>query len=206
MTDALQTRSSFVRDRLLSLNKNAAQLVMENGALLREYKQRQYYVEEGYASFDMAIDDMHDRGMLDYRCRQARNFIAIVDMVDQLGIDPKEIPEIGMSKLREIATTRAPDTRHLLEAAKDMSVSEVQAEARKIRDKAAGRDTDPLKPWVVKTTESQMMFAEEAILEARRIYQLPEDCPEAAVLIDHVMAEWFTNKDTWESEQAEQSA
>jgi hypothetical protein len=195
-------RAQVVKTRLLAINSQASNLIIENGLLLKEYKQNDYYKADGFATFDVAIQMMQESGQLDYGPRQARNFIAIVDMLQALGIDPADVETIGISKLREIASLPLDtDQRALLSAARTLTVAEVQREAKRLRDKAFGRETDPLVPVVLKTTETQATFLKECLTEARRIYALPDTLGDASVFVDSILAEWFTNKDTYEAEQ-----
>jgi hypothetical protein len=198
-------RAVFVRSRLLEINAQANNLILENGLLLREYKQNGYFREDGYKSFDDAIQMMQNAGKLDYGPRQARYFISIVDMVDTLQISPGEIDQIGVSKLREIAGVPAEsDKRKLLDSAKDMSVGEVQKEAKRLRDIALGRESDPLVPIVLKTTQSQCDMFNDCIQSARSIYSLPEEMSETSILIDIILTAWFNVKDNLVAEQVEQ--
>jgi hypothetical protein len=197
-------RAGYVKTRLLSINAQANDIVIENGILLKEYKENGYYREDGYKTFDDAIQAMQDKGQLDYGPRNARNFIAIADMMANLNLLPENVEAIGVSKLREIATLPVvEDKRKLLETATEMSVGEVQREAKRLRDKALGRESDPLVPVILKTTESQHEFFRECISEARRIYSLSENMSDASVLIDAILAEWHSEKDHREAEQIE---
>ena len=65
-------RANFVKNRLLEINRQASNIVIENGQLLREYKENAYHKEDGFKSFDEAIQAYHDSGLLDYGPRQAR--------------------------------------------------------------------------------------------------------------------------------------
>ena len=104
----IDDRATFVRERLVAINKSAGDMVYENGLLLREYMANAYFKEDGFKSFDAAIDSMQDSGQLDYGARNARNFIAIVDLFDTLHLPPAEVQNIGISKLREIAMLADP--------------------------------------------------------------------------------------------------
>lgn len=187
-------RATYVRTTLKDLNKRAGELILENGLLLREMKANGYWKEWGFQSFDACIAQMQVNGELDYGPRQARNFIAIIEMVDTLGIDGATVDELSISKLREIASLPTPDAqRRLLERAKTLDVASVQAEAKQARDKAHGRDTDPLKPFVLHTSETQRQFIHECMTRAREVYGLDDDISETAILVDCILPEWFTS-------------
>lgn len=190
---AVKGRAVQVRERLAAINAQHNDLVLENGLLLKEYKENAYFKEEGFKSFDEAIDTMHERGVLDYGARNARHFIAIVEMVQDLGLEAADVKQLGVSKLREIASIKDKDQqRQLLEEAKTKSVGEVQRRAKQLRDKAAGRDTDPLDPMTLMMTETQKAFFRECIAAARIEYGINDTVPEVAVLVDYVLAEWFS--------------
>jgi hypothetical protein len=87
---------------------------------------------------------MQDAGHLDYGARQARNFIKIVEMTATHGLSDGDIEGVSISKLRQIATVPKTEQPRMLKAAPTMSVKQVEQEARVLRDKALGRDTDPL--------------------------------------------------------------
>jgi hypothetical protein len=197
-------RAEFVKNRLLEINKHANSLIIESGTLLSEYKANGYHREDGFKSFDEAIEAYHASGLLDYGARQARYLIAVVQMVTQLGIPAEDVEKLGVSRLREIASAPGEASqRQLLEAAKNMSVSDVQKEARKLRDKAMGRESDPFEPYMIKTTESQRAFLKECLTEARRIYSLDEGVSDAVVLIDVLLTGWFNTRPQHEAEQVE---
>ena len=191
MVDA---RAVYIKDRLITLNKTAADLIYESGALLKETKDNAIYKEWGFDSFDEAIETLHDRGELSFGARNARNLIAIYDMLASLGDGADGAKELGISKLREIASLKGAEAqRKLLEAARDMSVADVQKEAKRIRDKAAGRETDPIDPIIIKSaTESQKKFYAECLAAARVEYSLNDEVPDAAVLVDHILADWHS--------------
>jgi hypothetical protein len=187
-------RALVVRERLIQISQTAGNLVIEAGLLLREYKSNAYYKEDGFDSFDEAIEALHAAGSVDYGARNARNLIGVVDMFDKLGITDADKQSLGISKLREIATLKNPDEqRKMLEAAKDLTVAEVQKAAKTARDKAAGRDVDPSEPIIVRgATASQAAFFRDCIKAARVEYSLNDDVPEAAVLVDAILAEWHS--------------
>jgi hypothetical protein len=199
-------RAAYVKDRLIQINKHAASIIIESGTLLREYKANGYAKEDGFSSFDEAIEAYHSSGLLDYGARQARYLISVVDMVDNLSIPAEKVEQIGVSKLREIAGVPGEgDKKALLDKADSMSVAEVQKEAKKLRDKALGRESDPLIVTVLKTTESQQKMFNECISEARRIYALPEEMSEASILVDVILTAWFNVRELLEAEQVEAS-
>jgi hypothetical protein len=190
---AEQARAVEVRERLTAINSQHNDLVLENGILLREYKANGYFKADGFASFDEAIDTLHERGQLDYGARNARHFIAIVDMVDKLAIDTADIKKIGVSKLREIASIKSEAAqRKLLEEAKTKTVGEIQKEAKGIRDKAAGRDVDPLDPVTLLMTGTQKQMYKTCIAQARVEYAVEDNVPDVAVLIDMILADWYS--------------
>jgi hypothetical protein len=188
-----QGRAVEVRERLAAINSQHNDLVLENGCLLKEYKDNGYYREDGFTSFDEAIDALHERGVLDYGARNARHFVAIVEMVHNLGIEAAEVKKVGVSKLREIASLKSEAAqRKMLEEARDKTVGQIQREAKQLRDKAAGRDTDPLDPITLMMTETQKMFYKNCIGQARLEYSIDEKVPDVAVLVDMILAEWFS--------------
>jgi hypothetical protein len=136
--------------------------------------------------------------------------ISIVKMVTARGLDPAEVTTLGISKLREIASLpsgAADGQQQLLEAAKDMSVADVQKEAKQLRDKAYGREADPWSPVIFKNaTASQAQFLGECIAEGRRLYALPETTTDVAVLVDAILSDWFNGRDALQAEMVEASA
>jgi hypothetical protein len=190
IAQVVNDRALFVKNRLLDIGKNAANLILEAGGLLKEYRANAYYKEDGYESFDHAIDSMQSAGQLDFGSRQARNLISVVEMVERLSLPDEKIHGLGISKLREIATIKDDgEKRKLLEASSEMSVHDVQKAAKKIRDRAAGRESDPLDPLTLILTETQKTFYKECITRAREVYSIDDNVPEAAVL-EAILAEW----------------
>jgi hypothetical protein len=188
-----QGRAAEVRNRLAAINSQHNDLVLENGLLLKEYKDNVLFKEEGYASFDIAIDTLHEQGVLDYGARNARHFIAIVEMVQNLALDAASVKQIGVSKLREIASLKSEAAqRKMLDEAKDKTVGEIQREAKQLRDKAAGRDIDPLDPVTLMMSETQKAFFKTCIAQARIEYGVNDNVPDVAVLVDMVLADWFS--------------
>src|SRR3954466_552576 len=187
-------RGVHIKARLLQLGKQAADLILSSGILLREYRSGAYYKEDGHASFDVAIEAWKDAGLIDYGARQARHLIAVVDMCESLNIEGPEVNKLGISKLREIASIKDPQQQlALLGQAGQKSYSEVQAEAKRIRDKAAGRDTDPLDPVTLLMSVTQKAFYKEAIGRGRQLSGLGEDkVPDVAVLVDVILADWMS--------------
>jgi hypothetical protein len=185
-------RALFVKNRIIQINQTAGDLILETGQLLLEYKTNRYWAEDGHDSFDAAIDALQDRGQISFGSRNARNLMAVFEMVSKLGDGAEAAKELGMSKLREIASLRNDgDRQKLLAAAKDMTVEEVQKAAKGARDKAAGRDVDPTDPIIIRhATATQRKFYEECIAVARKEYSLNDDVPEAAVLVDCLLADW----------------
>jgi hypothetical protein len=197
MTQELVTqkegRAVEIRQRLAAINAQHNDLVLENGTLLQEYKVNSHFKADGFKSFDEAIDTLHERGVLDYGARNARHFIAIVEMVQNLGLDAGEVKKIGVSKLREIASLKGEAAqRKMLEEANNKTVGEVQREAKQLRDKAAGRETDPLDPVTLMMTQTQKTFFKTAIAQARVEYSVEENVPDVAVLVDMILADWFS--------------
>lgn len=187
---AASTRGQYLHERLLSINRSAADLILENGTILREIRTTAVYREWGDDSFDAAIDRLQDEGRIDYGSRQARNFIAIVDMFESLQLGPADIKTLGISKLREVASVRGVDEqRRLIEEAKHMSVADVQKAAKAIRDKAAGRDVDPLDCYTLKFSASLKAFFKECLAVGRLVYSLNDDVPAEAVL-EAILADW----------------
>lgn len=187
-------RGVQIKAKLIALGQQAADLILTNGLLLREYRSGGYYKEDGYKSFDEAIEALKDSGQLDYGARQARHFIAIVDMCESLNIEGPEVNKLGISKLREIASLKDPkDQLALLGQASQKSVGEIQAEAKRIRDKAAGRDTDPLDPVTLLMTATQKQFFKDCIDAGRKLSGLDaEKVPDVAVLVDVILADWLS--------------
>jgi hypothetical protein len=193
MEVASVNRGTFIKAKLIENSGQAQDLILANGLLLREYKGAGYFKEEGYGSFDEAIEAMKEHGQLDYGARTARHMIAVVDMVEALGISAEEVKRLGISKLREIATVKdSKQQLALLGEAGQKSVGEIQKAAKALRDKAAGRETDPLDPVTLMMTETQRGFYKECIEKARMIAGLSDDVPEAAVLVDVICAEFMS--------------
>ena len=194
-------RAKFVIGRLVELSKNAAEVMLESGLLLKEYRDNAYYKEDGYESFDAAIDAMHEKGMFEYKSRNARNLISIVEMAQQHKLSGDTLDGIGISKLREIASLPPADQKAMLEPdkktgepkAKKMSVADVQKEAKVKRAKAKGHDVDPLDAITFMTTATQKTFINTCIEAARRIYGLPDTVTPTGVLVDAILAEWHSS-------------
>lgn len=205
-TELVDPRSQYVKTRLLEINKQASNIIIENGLLLREYLTKNYWQDDGFGSFEQAIKSLQDSGQLDYGVRNARNFIAIVDMVDKLGLDPTLVDELGISKLREIAgLSQMPgEQRRLLDAAGEMSVAEVQTEAKRLRGKASGQDLDPLVAVPFKISETQRGFLMDCLRTAREIYAIESVVPDAVVLVDLILPDWFAGSAQAKQEEARQ--
>jgi hypothetical protein len=188
-------RAAEIVSQLVAINVQHNDMVLTNGLLLKEYKDNGMHKEAGFASFDEAIDSLHERGVLDYGARNARHFIAIVEMVQNLGIDAAEVKKVGVSKLREIASLKSEAAqRKMLEEANSKTVGEVQREAKQLRDKAAGRDTDPLDPVTLMMTVTQKSMFKECIAHARRAYSVEENVPDVAILVDMILADWYAGQ------------
>lgn len=186
-------RALYVKRRILAIGEAAATLVLEAGTLLTEYKANAYWREDGYPSFDVAIDTMQSNGQIDFGSRQARNLISVVEMFTKLGIPETKRRELGISKLREVASLHdEKEQRKLLDAASGMSVAEVQREAKRLRYLASGRDVDPLDPIVIQASTTQRQFYGECIDAARHQYGIDDHVPEATVLVDTILAEWHS--------------
>lgn len=188
------SRGLDLKNKILALGKQAADLILTNGLLLREYQSGGYYKEDGFRSFNEAIEAWKSQGLIDYGARQARHFIDITDMVEALSIGPDEVNKLGISKLREIASLKDPQQQlALLGVADQKSFAEIQAEARQIRDKAAGREGDPLDPITLLMSATQKQFYKECIERGRKLSGLTEDkVPDVAVLIDVILADWMS--------------
>jgi hypothetical protein len=189
------SRAEWVRTRLSELNHSAGELIIENGLLLLEMKKNGYHRELGYKSFDDCLTGKQQRGEIDYGPRQARNFLNIVALVNEVGLSSGDLDTIAISKLREIATLPAStdEKRDFLERAKGMSVAEVQAEAKRRRDKHFGHDTDPIKPFPLNTSDTQRQFLVECLQKARRVYAIDNAVSDTSVLVDAILPEWFTS-------------
>lgn len=197
-------RAQFVKQRLRDINTLHNDLIIENGLLLREYQANAYFKEDGFKSFDEAIEALHERGELDYGARNARHFIAIINMVEALNIGPEEVKAIGVSKLREIASLKDSQSQlALLGAAAQKSVGEIQKEAKRLRDKAAGRETDPLNPITLMMTDTQKQFYKECIERGRLLSGAKDEVPEVAILVDVILADWFSGAADAHSDPAE---
>jgi hypothetical protein len=187
-------RGSQLKAQIIGLSSQAADLILRNGLLLREYRSGAYYKEDGFESFNTAVEAWKAQGLIDYGARQARHLIAIVDMVDALSITPGEINKLGISKLREIASLKDPQQQlAMLGGADQKSFADIQAEAKQLRDKAAGRDTDPLDPVTLLMSVTQKQFYKDAIERGRKLSGLTEDkVPDVAILIDVILADWMS--------------
>jgi hypothetical protein len=96
MTEAIievgpANRGPQIKAKLAEYGQQAADLILQNGLLLREYQSGGYYKEDGHKNFDEAIEAMKNAGLLDYGARQARHFIAIINMVETLNIGAEEV-------------------------------------------------------------------------------------------------------------------
>jgi hypothetical protein len=187
-------RGADLKTKIVSLGQQAADLILTSGCLLREYQSGGYFKEDGHKSFNDAIEAWKAQGLIDYGARQARHLIAIVDMVDALSITPGEINKLGISKLREIASLKDPQQQlAMLGGADQKSFADIQAEAKQLRDKAAGRDTDPLDPVTLLMSVTQKQFYKDAIERGRKLSGLTEDkVPDVAILIDVILADWMS--------------
>ena len=197
-------RAKFVSSRLQELSKSMAEQYIETGLLLKEYKENGYFKEDGYESFNEAIDAMQNQGKLEFGSRAARNLIDVVNMAAAQGMKPEQLEGIPISSLREIASLPAAEQKKMLPEAKNMSVAEVQEQAKKIRHKARGHDVDPYDPIIMKDATASMKTAFNAhIAEARRIYGIPDEVSDTVVLIDHILAEWAAGAPQSEAEAIE---
>jgi hypothetical protein len=190
--NSLVNRAQIVRDRLVTINKTAAELVYENGLLLRELKDNGYYREWGHGSFDECVQAMQDAGLLDYGPRNARHFIRIVYMLEQTATPPTQIGDIGVSKLREIASVPVlEEQRRLLAAAPSLTTAEVQREAKVARDKAYGNESDPLHPITLMTTESMRTLFKDCIAAARQLHSI-DDKENDIAAVEAILSDWYT--------------
>jgi hypothetical protein len=189
-------RAQFVSSRLQEISKSMAEYFIETGQLLKEYKDNGYYKEEGYDSFDQAIEQMHQDGKLDFGSRNARNLIGVVEMALDNGLKPADLEGISISKLRELATLPKEAQKKMLPTAAETPVAEIQAEAKKIRHKARGHDVDPLDYITLPTTATGKTAFNTAIATARRINSIADNVPDHAVLIDVILAEWMSGQET----------
>jgi hypothetical protein len=188
-------RASQIKTKLIELGRQASNLILTNGLLLREYQSAGFYKEDGYKTFDEAIEAMKDAGQLDYGARQARHFVAIINMCDSLNINEAEVNKLGISRLREIASIKDPQQQlALLGSADGKSVADLQREAKAIRDKAAGREGDPLDPVTLLMTATQKQFYKDCIAAGRKMNggKDPEAVPDVAILIDVILADWHS--------------
>src|SRR5512140_276709 len=90
-------RASYVQNRLLEINREVADKYLENGLLLKEIRDNAYYREWGFSSFDLAIETMRGRGQLDYGKRSAWYFIAVVEMIERLGLPADSVQSLGIT-------------------------------------------------------------------------------------------------------------
>lgn len=187
-------RGVQIKQKLLQLGQQAADLILTSGCLLREYQSGGYFKEDGHKSFNDAIEAWKTQGLIDYGARQARHLIAIVDMVDALNITPGEINKLGISKLREIASLKDPQQQlAMLGTADQKSFADIQAEAKQLRDKASGREGDPLDPITLLMSATQKQFYKDCIERGRKLSGLTEDkVPDVAILVDVILADWIS--------------
>lgn len=187
-------RPAEVRERLHAISRDVSASYIENGLLLQEAQNNAYHRAWGFTDFDEAIDALHEQGVLDYSSRNARNFIAVVSMIQRQQLDPAAVSKIAISKLREIATLKdAASQRALLDSCHGMSVADVQKEAKRLRAKAAGHDIDPLNPITLMMTDTMKGFFRECMVKAREEYALESTLPDVNVLVDSVLPEWFNS-------------
>lgn len=192
LPEVISTEALDIKTRLITINKTHSDLIFENGLLLRNIFVNAIYREWGYDSFDQAIDTMQDQGLLTYGHRNARNFIAIIDMFEVLHLDGS-MKELGVTKLREIASLKeADDQLEVLDHAAEMSVPEVVAEVKAIKDRRAGRDSDPFKPRMLKFSETQSKAFDEILAATRTVHGINDNVPAEAILIDVIMADWYS--------------
>jgi delta-aminolevulinic acid dehydratase/porphobilinogen synthase len=188
-------RAQFVSKRLREISSSMAQDFIECGILLREYKENSYFKEEGYESFDEAINDKYTKGEIEFQSRNARNAIAVADMLAANGMKPEDVKKIAPSKLREIASLPPNEQKKMLPKAEEMTVGEIQEKAKAIRHKAKGLDVDPYDPIILRDATATAKTAFNAnIAMARRVYNIPEEVPDFVVLVDHIMAEWASGQ------------
>jgi hypothetical protein len=199
-------RAEYVKTRLVELNKQASETILQTGLLLKEYRNERYFASDGFESFDQALEAWHNSGLLSFGARQARNLIAVTEMAEKMSLKGEDIERIGISRLREIATVKSvDDQRRLLDSAEDMSVTEVAKEAKRLRDKAAGREHDPLDPVTILLTTTQKQFYLECIETARQVFALEENVPPAAVLVDTILPYFYNDRDKIMTELKETS-
>jgi hypothetical protein len=185
-------RAITVKEQLVGINREVCTWAIENGLLLKEARDNGYHKEWGYDTFDHAIDALQNQGLIDYGPRNARNFILVVEMIQKQGLDQAAIAKIPISKLREIASLKSPKDQHLLlEACATSNVAEIQRMAKRLRAEAAGEDVDPLSPVTIMLTETMRAFYKTCLQKARDIYTLDLAVPDAAVLVDAILPEWF---------------
>jgi len=195
------SRAIAVKERLVGIGKEVSSWAIENGLLLKEARDNGYHREWGYQSFDAAIAALQDAGQLDYGPRNARNFILIVEMIQRQGLDPAITAKIPISKLREVASLKSPkDQLALLELCGSGNVADVQREAKRLRALANGEDVDPFSPYTIYCTETMKGFIKECLEKARELYTLDATVPDAAVLVDAILPEWFNTAHTPDQE------
>lgn len=189
-------RAKFIITRLKDLTKELQQGFIETGQLLKEFMDNALYKEQGYKSFNEAIDGMQAKGELDFGARNARNMINVATMVSSAQLSAKDLQAIPVSSLREIATLPPKEQQKLLPNAKDMSVAEIQEKCKAIRHKVKGHDVDPYDPIIFKdATATAKTALNEAIARARQLHRLPETMPDFAVLVDVIVAEWSASSE-----------
>jgi hypothetical protein len=184
-------RATFVSKRLSELSSELHQGFIEIGQLLVEYQENALYKEEGYPSFNEAIDAKQSKGELDFGSRNARNAIAVAKMITANNLTPAQVKDIPPSILREIATLHPEQQKKMLPEAKNMTTAEVQQQAKEIRHKNKGLDVDPYDPIILRdATATAKVAFNTHIATARRVYQIPENVPDYVVLVDHILPEW----------------
>jgi len=195
------SRAIAVKERLVGIGREVSSWAIENGLLLKEARDNGYHREWGYTSFDAAIEGLQNAGQLDYGPRNARNFILVVEMIQRQGLDPEKTAQIPISKLREVASLKSPkDQLALLELCGSGNVADVQREAKRLRALANGEDVDPFSPYTIYCTETMKGFIKECLEKARELYTLDATVPDAAVLVDAILPEWFNTAHTPDQE------
>jgi hypothetical protein len=191
---AAPNRAAILKTKILELGRRAADLILTNGMLLREYMSGGYYKEDNFKSFNDAIESWKTQGLIDYGARQARHFIDITNMVESLNIGAEEVNRLGISKLREIASLKDPQQQlAMLGGADQKSFADIQAEAKQLRDKASGREGDPLDPITLLMSVTQKQFYKDCIERGRKLSGLTEDkVPDVAILVDVILADWIS--------------
>lgn len=138
-------RPEAVRNAALASTKVTDRLTLMQGELLREIRDKKYFITWGFPTFEEYIENE-----LSFRRRKAYYLIKIFEkFIVELGLDKKTLADLEWSKAKELLPIITKENwKDMLDATKDMSVSQVQAFVKEMLSdgdeeaSSAGSDTD----------------------------------------------------------------